>query len=51
MEFSFSFITIVDIIHRLVFYLKHYVSKIVFCLRLQMETAQLGPINLSGDRD
>jgi hypothetical protein len=29
-------ITIVDIIHRLVFYLKHVASETGFCLRLQV---------------
>jgi hypothetical protein len=38
-------ITILDIIHRPVFYLKHNVSEAVFCLRLQVEPIQLGPIH------
>jgi hypothetical protein len=36
-----------DIIHSPFFYLKHDVSETTFCLRLQVETAQLGTI----DRD
>jgi hypothetical protein len=35
-------ITILDIINRPVFYLKHNVSETGFFLRLQMETTQLG---------
>jgi hypothetical protein len=31
--------------HRLVFYLKHNVSEIGFCLRLQVVPIQLGPMN------
>jgi hypothetical protein len=38
-------ITILDIIDRFVFYLKHDVSEIVFFLRLQVEPTQLGPID------
>jgi hypothetical protein len=38
-------IIILDIIHRPVFYLKHDVSETGFCLRLQGEPAQFGPIN------
>jgi hypothetical protein len=39
-------IIVLDIIHRLVFYLKkkNEVSEIRFCLRLQVEPTQLGPI-------
>jgi hypothetical protein len=33
-----------DIIHRPVLYLKHGVREIGFCLRLQMEPVQTGPI-------
>jgi hypothetical protein len=33
-----------DIIHRFVFYLKHKVLESGFCLRLQVEPTQLGPI-------
>jgi hypothetical protein len=36
-------VTIVDIILRPVFYLKHYVSQTGFCLRLQVEPTQLVP--------
>jgi hypothetical protein len=35
-------ITIMGIIHRPVFYMKHDVSETGFCLRLQTETAQFG---------
>jgi hypothetical protein len=35
-------ITILDIIHSPVFYLKHDVSEIGFRLRLQVETTQMG---------
>jgi hypothetical protein len=35
-------LTIKDIIHRLPFCCKHSVSEIEFCLRLQVEPAQLG---------
>jgi hypothetical protein len=38
-------ITILDIIHRPVFYLKHDVSETEICLRLQMEPSQLDPID------
>jgi hypothetical protein len=38
-------IIIVDIIHRPVFYLKDKVSETVFCLRLQVETTQMDPID------
>jgi hypothetical protein len=37
-------IKILDIIHNNVFYLKHKVSETGFCLRLQVEPTQLGPI-------
>jgi hypothetical protein len=36
--------TILDVIHRPVFYFKHSVSESRFCLRLQMEPTQLGLI-------
>jgi hypothetical protein len=36
-------ITILDIIHRPVFYLTYKVSETSFCLRLQVEDPQLGP--------
>jgi hypothetical protein len=38
-------ITILDIIHRPVFYLKQNVSVTGFFFRLQMEPTQLGPID------
>jgi hypothetical protein len=38
-------ITIMDIIHCPVFYSKHNVSETAFCLNLQVEPAQLGPID------
>jgi hypothetical protein len=38
-------ITILDIIHRPVFYLKHDVSETGFCLHLRVELTQLGPID------
>jgi hypothetical protein len=34
--------TILDIIHRPVFYLKHSFSETEFCLRLQVESTQVG---------
>jgi hypothetical protein len=37
-------ITILDIIHRPVFYLKHNVSETGFCLRLHVETTQIGAV-------
>jgi hypothetical protein len=37
-------ITILDIIHRPVFYLKHDVSDTEFCLHLQVEPNKMGPI-------
>jgi hypothetical protein len=37
-------ITILDIVHRPVFYLKRDVSETGFCLRLQAEPTHLGPI-------
>jgi hypothetical protein len=43
-------ITITDIVHRLVFYLKHEVSETGFCLRLQEESTKLGPIEMPADR-
>jgi hypothetical protein len=36
--------TVLDIIHRSVFYWNHDVSKTGFCLRLQVESIELGPI-------
>jgi hypothetical protein len=36
-------ITILDIIHRPVFYLKQDFSDTGFCLRLQVEPTQMGP--------
>jgi hypothetical protein len=38
-------ITILDIIHRPVSYLRYGVSEIRFCIRLQVEPTQLGPID------
>jgi hypothetical protein len=38
-------INILDIIHRPIFYLKYDVSEAGFCLRIQVETTQLGPTN------
>jgi hypothetical protein len=38
-------ITILGIIHRPVFYLKHDVSETEFCLRLEVEPTHLGPID------
>jgi hypothetical protein len=38
-------ITILDIIHRPVFYLKYDISETGICLRLQVEPTQLGPID------
>jgi hypothetical protein len=38
-------ITFLDSIHRPVFYLKHDVSEIGFCLRLQVEPTELGQID------
>jgi hypothetical protein len=46
-------ITILDIIHSLVFYLKCNVSETGLCLHLQVEHIQLDPLDrdtLSGDR-
>jgi hypothetical protein len=40
----FITITILYIIHRLVIYLQHNSSETGFCLRLQVEAPQLGPI-------
>jgi hypothetical protein len=34
-----------DIIHRPVFYLKYNVSETEFCLRLQVEPTELGPMD------
>jgi hypothetical protein len=42
-------IKILDIIHRPVFYLKHDISDAAgFCLRLQVEPTQVGPIDRAG---
>jgi hypothetical protein len=41
-------ITILDIIHRPVFYLKYDVSETGFCLRLQKEPTRMGPIDIAG---
>jgi hypothetical protein len=38
-------ITVLGIIHRPIFYLKHDISETEFCLCLQVEPTQLGPIN------
>jgi hypothetical protein len=40
-------ITILDIVHPPVFYLKHDVSEAGFCL-LQVEPAQMGPLDKAG---
>jgi hypothetical protein len=37
-------ITILDIIHRFIIYLKHNVSETGFCLRLEAERTQLVPV-------
>jgi hypothetical protein len=37
-------ITILDIFHHRVFHIKHNVSETGFCLRLQVEATQLGPV-------
>jgi hypothetical protein len=37
-------ITILDVIHRPVFYLKHDVSETEFCLCLQVRTTEIGRI-------
>jgi hypothetical protein len=37
-------LTILDILHRPVFYLEHGVSETRFCLRFQAELAQMSPI-------
>jgi hypothetical protein len=37
-------VTILDVIRRLVWYLKYGVSDIEFCLRLQLKLTQVGPI-------
>jgi hypothetical protein len=37
-------ITILDIIQRHVFYLKHEVAETEFCLRIQLDPTQVGPI-------
>jgi hypothetical protein len=39
-------ITILDIIHRPAFYLKHDVLQTGFCLRSQVESTQLGPVDI-----
>jgi hypothetical protein len=41
----FLIITILDIIRYLPFYLKHSIWENEFCLQLQVELTQLGPIN------
>jgi hypothetical protein len=38
-------VTILDIIQRPVFYLKHDLSEAGFCRRLQVEPTQLGPVS------
>jgi hypothetical protein len=40
-----STITILDIIHRRIFYVSHRVSDTGFCLRLQAEPIQLGRLS------
>jgi hypothetical protein len=45
---SITTITILWIIHRPVYYLKHDISETLFSLRLQVEPIQLGPINIAG---
>jgi hypothetical protein len=40
---NFVTITILDIIHRSFFYLKHNISETDFCLRLQVNLAHLDP--------
>jgi hypothetical protein len=40
-------VIIFDIIRRPVFYLQHNLSEIGFCLRLQVEPIQRGPINIA----
>jgi hypothetical protein len=40
----YTTITILDIIRCPAFYLKHNVSETVFCLRIQVEPTQMGPI-------
>jgi hypothetical protein len=40
-------VTILDIIHRPVFYLKHSVSEIGFWLRFQVEPSYFGPIDIA----
>jgi hypothetical protein len=40
-------VTILNIIHRPVFYLKHSVSDIGFCIRLQVDPNQLVPTDRS----
>jgi hypothetical protein len=47
-------ITTLDIIYRPLFYLKHYVSELEFCLHLHVERTQLGQyielVSVSGRR-
>jgi hypothetical protein len=43
--FSILTITILDIIRRPVFYIKHDVSEIGFCPRLQVEPTQVAPLD------
>jgi hypothetical protein len=38
----YIFTTVLDIIHRPLFHLKHTVSETGFCLRLQVDLTQLG---------
>jgi hypothetical protein len=40
-------ITILDIIHRRVFYLKRDISETKFCLRFQVEITQVGPTDIA----
>jgi hypothetical protein len=40
-------ITILDIIHRPVFFLEHNILKTWFCLRLQVEAIQVGLIEIA----
>jgi hypothetical protein len=39
------FLIVLDVIHRPVFYLKRDISESKFCLRFQVETTQVGPID------
>jgi hypothetical protein len=40
-------VTILDIIHRHLFYLKHSISEIGSCLRIQVQQTQLAPVDRS----